>query len=262
MIGLFLGETDFPKLIINKLKKKKIDYLIIDLTKRNIFRKDQNSHHISIGQFGKILTLLSLKKCKKVIFAGKIDKPQISRLKLDAKGIYYIPRIIKAAKKGDAAMLKELIKILSENRVKIISSNFFNPELTLKKGVYSKIKPNKKDEKNIKTGIKILKKTNSLDHVQAVIVTNNSVFKENKNGTKILIKSVKKNQNQTGVLIKFPKKKQDLRVDLPTVGLNTLKDLKKKNLKGLVVKADKNIFLNKYDCIKFVDKNNMFLVSK
>ena len=145
MIGLFLGETDFPKLIIKKLKKKKIKYLIIDLTKKKIFKNDPNSYHISIGQFGKILNLLNNKKCKKVIFAGKIDKPQINKLKLDLKGIYYIARIIKAAKKGDAAILKELIKILLENKIKVISSISFNPELTLKKGIYSKIKPNKDD---------------------------------------------------------------------------------------------------------------------
>ena len=262
MIGLFLGETDFPKLIINKLKKKKINYLIIDLTKRNIFKKDQNSHHISIGQFGKILKLLSLKKCKKVIFAGKIDKPQISRLKLDAKGIYYIPRIIKAAKKGDAAILKELIKILHENSIKIISSNFFNAELTLKKGIYSKLRPNRNDLIYIKKGIKILQNTNSYDHVQAVIIGKNITVKEKKYGTQNLIRSIKKNKRQNGILIKFPKKKQDLRVDLPTIGINTCKDLKSKNLKGIVVKANKNIILDKNKCIKFINKNKMFLVAK
>ena len=93
-----------------------------------------------------------------MIFAGKIDKPQISKLKLDLKGIYYIARIIKAAKKGDAAILKELIKILLENKIRVISSISFNPELTLKKGIYSKIKPNKDDALYIKKGIKILKK--------------------------------------------------------------------------------------------------------
>ena len=61
------------------------------------------------------------------------------------KGIYYIPRIIKASKLGDAAILKELIKILAENKIKVIKSNFFNPELTLSKGNFSKIKPNKFD---------------------------------------------------------------------------------------------------------------------
>ena len=262
MIGLFLGETDFPKLIIKKLKKKKINYLIIDLTKRNIFKKDQNSHHISIGQFGKILTLLSSKKCKKAIFAGKIDKPQISRLKLDAKGLYYIPRIVKAARKGDAAILKELIKILQENSIKIISSNFFNPELTLKKGIYSKLKPNIDDLKYIKKGINILKNTNSYDHVQAVIVGKNVTVKENKYGTQKLIRLVKKNKKRNGILIKFPKNKQDLRVDLPTIGINTCKDLRSKNIKGIVVKANKNIIIDRNKCIKFVNKNKMFLVAK
>ena len=134
MIGLFLGSTDFPKKIVDKIKKTNKKYFIIDLTRDNSFKKNKNSYHVSIGKFGKILQLIKEKKCKKVLFAGKIDKPKISNLKLDFKGVYYIPRIIKASKLGDAAILKELIKILKENKIKVIKSNFFNPELTLKKG--------------------------------------------------------------------------------------------------------------------------------
>ena len=115
MIGLFLGENQLPLEILNKIKKNKIKYFIIDLTKNNRFKKDKNSFFINIGKFGKILELIKSKNCKKVLFAGNIIKPTISKLKLDFKGIYYIPRIIKAAKLGDAAILKELIKILSEN---------------------------------------------------------------------------------------------------------------------------------------------------
>ena len=58
MIGLFFGETVFPKLIIQSLKKKKFKYLIIDLSKNNIFKKNSNSYRVSIGQFGKILKIL------------------------------------------------------------------------------------------------------------------------------------------------------------------------------------------------------------
>ena len=262
MIGLFFGETIFPKLILKNLKKKGLKYLIIDLSKNNIFKKNPNSYRMSIGQFGKILKVLNQKKCKKVIFAGKIKKPKFSELKLDATGIFYMPRIIKAAKKGDAAILKELIKILSENKIRVISSISFNPELTLKKGIYSKIKPNKDDVLYIKKGIKILKKTGSYDHVQAVIVRKNDIIKETRSGTRNLIKSIKKNRSQNGVLIKFPKTKQDLRVDLPTIGINTFKDIKLKNLKGIVVKGNQNIILDRKDCFKFIDKNKMFLIAK
>ena len=143
MIGLFLGNKKLPLEILKKIKQKKIKYFIIDLTKNNKFKNDKNCYFINIGKFGKILKLIKEKKSKKVLFAGKIDKPKISSLKLDLKGMYYIPRIIKASKLGDAAILKELIKILAEHKIKVIKLNFFNPELTISKGNYTKVKPNK-----------------------------------------------------------------------------------------------------------------------
>ena len=262
MIGLFFGETIFPKLILRNLKKKKLKNFIIDLSKNNIFKKYHNSYRVSIGQFGKILKILREKKCKKVIFAGKINKPKFSKLKLDVTGIYYIPRIIKAAKKGDAAILKELIKILSIEKIKVISSIYFNPELALPRGNYSKLRPNREDLIDIKNGIKALKNSNAYDHVQAVIVRNNNLLKETSKGTKKMIQSIKQTKNKNGVLIKFPKKKQDLRADLPTIGIDTFKDCKKAGLKGIVLKAKKNIFLERKKCINFANKNKMFIVIK
>ena len=140
MIGLIFGETNFPIKILKKIKKKRLKYLIIDLSKSNKFKKDKNSYNVSIGQFGTIINILKQNKCKKVLFAGKIVKPNFSKIKLDLKGIYYMPRIIKSSKFGDAAILKEIIKILNQQTIKTISSISFNPELSLKRGKYSKIK--------------------------------------------------------------------------------------------------------------------------
>ncbi len=78
MIGLFLGEKDLPIQILKKIKKKKLNYFIIDLTKNNKFKKNKNSFFINIGKFGEILKLIKSKKCRKVIFAGNIIKPKIS----------------------------------------------------------------------------------------------------------------------------------------------------------------------------------------
>ena len=260
MIGLFFGDTEFPKQILKKIKQRGLKYFIIDLSTKNLFKKDLYSNFISIGQFGKILKLIEDNKCKKVLFAGRIDKPKFSSLKLDFKGIYYIPRIVKASKLGDAAILKELIKILKEKNIKVIKSNFYNPELTLKKGNYSKIKPNNKDLVEIKKGIISLSKLSAYNHTQALVFRNNAVvIKENSKGTKRMLRSLNKTKINQGILIKFPKKKQDLRVDLPTIGLDTLIDCKKVNLKGIVLKANQNIFLNKDKCINFANKNNMFI---
>ena len=69
-------------------------------------------------------------------------------------------------------------------------------------------------------------------------------------------------KNSGGILIKYPKKRQDLRIDLPTIGLQTLKDCKKNGLKGIVLKSKKNIFLDKIKCIKFANKNKIFISIK
>ncbi len=262
MIGLFLGEKDLPNEIVKKIERKKIKYFIIDLTKNNKFKKNKNSFFINIGKFGEILKLIKSKNCKKVIFAGNIIKPKLSKLKLDIRGLFYIPRIVKASKLGDAAILKVLIKILLENKIKVIKLNTFNPELTLKKGVYTKIKPNLLEKEDISKGIRTLKKINSYNHTQAVIIRNNKVIsRESRKGTKEMIKSVPKSIIKKGILIKMPKAKQDLRVDLPTIGIDTFKDCNKVGIKGIVVKSNQNIILNKEVCIKYANQNKLFLIS-
>jgi len=264
MLGLIFGETNFPLEILKKVKKKHIKYLIIDLTKKKNFKKDKNSYAVSIGQFGKIIKIFKKNKCKKVLFAGKVKKPNFSKLRLDFKGIYYIPRIIKSSKLGDAAILKEIIKILKQERIRTISSLTFNPELALKKGTYSKVKPNLEDNKDIKKAISTLSKLGKYTFSQGTVVRDNKVVAIEGNGgtERMLKKSRSKTQRNKGVLVKFPKKKQDLRIDLPTVGLKTLVQCKAAGLKGIVLKAKQHVFLEKNKCINFANKNKMFLTVK
>jgi len=264
MLGLIFGETNFPLEILKKIKKKHIKYLIIDLTKKKNFKKDKNSYAVSIGQFGKIIKIFKKNKCRKVLFAGKVKKPNFSKIRLDFKGIYYIPRIVRSSRLGEAAILREIIKILKQERIITLSSLTYNPELTLKKGTYSKIKPNKEDNLDIKKAISTLGKLGKYTFSQGTVVRNNKVVViERKGGTERMLKINRtKTRRNKGVLVKFPKKKQDLRIDLPTVGLETLVQCKAAGLKGIVLKAKQHVFLEKNKCINFANKNKMFLTVK
>ena len=264
MIGLIFGDTNFPVEILKKIRKKRLNYLIIDLTKSKKFKKDRNSYSVSIGQFGKIIKILKKNNCKKVLFAGKVNKPQLSKLKLDLKGIFYIPKIIKGSKLGDAAVIKEIINILKIENIKVINSLFYNPELSLKKGIYSKLKPNYKDKNDIRVAIATLSKLNKYNFSQGVIVRKKKVIQiEGKGGTERMLKKCNALKTlKCGVLVKFPKKKQDIRIDLPTVGLKTLIQCKKAGIKGLVLKEKRHVFLEKKKCIRFANKNGMFLLIK
>jgi len=264
MIGLIFGETNFPIQILKRIKRRNLKYLIVDLTKRRKFKKDRYSHTVSIGQFGKIIKIFKENKCRKVLFAGKVKKPNFSKLRLDFKGIYYIPRIIRSSKLGDAAILKEIIKILKQEKIRTISSLTFNPELTLKKGSYTKTKPNRGDEADIKKASITLSRLGKYNFSQGTVVRNGKVVAiEGKGGTeKMLRKCKSKKFKNKGVLVKFPKKKQDLRVDLPTVGLKTLTQCKSAGLKGIVLKSRQNVFLEQKKCISFANKNKMFITVK
>ena len=262
MIGLIFGETDFPKYIYRKIKNKK-KYTIIDLTNKNFFKKDKNSHKVSIGQFGKMISILKGKNCKKVLFAGKVSKPKFSKIKLDFKGVYYISKIIKKSKIGDAAILKEIINIFKREGIKTISSTYFTPELNLSRGNYTNYRPDNDDKRNIKNAIKFLNKSKPYSYVQAAVGRNNLVILEKRKGTQDMLKNIKKQNNKNnGVLVKFPKKKQDKRIDIPTVGLHTLKQCKSAGLKGIVLKHNNNIFLDKNEAINFANKNKMFILVK
>ena len=169
-----------------------------------------------------------------------------------------MPSVIRAAKIGDAAIIKSIIKILENEEIKVISSIFFNPELSLKNGNFSKSKPDKQDLVSIKKAKAYFNKTKSLDHVQALVVKEGKILaKEGREGTKKMLSKLKKNSE--GILIKLPKKKQDLRMDLPTIGLQTFIDIKKHGLRGVVLQSKKNIFLDKGECIKFANKNKIFI---
>ena len=86
--------------------------------------------------------------------------------------------------------------------IKVISSIYFNQELSLKKGNYTKTKPNKFDNNSIKKAKNYFKNINSLDHIQALVVVGEKIIaKEGRQGTKKMLSKVKKNSK--GILIKL-----------------------------------------------------------
>jgi len=270
MIGLVLGDTQIGVLIINKLRSLKINYTIIDISKKKIFKKNKNSHALSIGQLGKAIKILKRDNCKKVIFAGRVIRPSFVNTKFDLKALYYLPKIIKGSRKGDAYIIKEIIKIFNKEKLKVISQIYFNPELSLRNGTYTKQKVDLLSKKNIILGKRVISDLKDNNVGQAVVVSNNRIIAvEDQKGTDLMLtraekilKSLNKKNKREGILLKFPKTNQDLRIDLPTVGIKTVVKCAKIGLKGIVLKSKKNIFLEKDKCLDFADKNKMFIYIK
>ena len=129
MIGLVLGDTYIGNLIIKKLRFLKKDFIIIDISKKKLFKKQKNSFPLSIGQLGKCISILKNKSCNKVLFAGRVERPNFYKVKFDFKALYHLAKIIKETKKGDAYVINFITKLFEKEGFKIVNQTFFNPEL-------------------------------------------------------------------------------------------------------------------------------------
>ena len=267
MIGLIVGESSLPNFIINKLLKKKVEFLILDLTKSNIYKKYKNSYSLKITELGKALSILKKSNCKNIIFVGKVKRPEVSLLKFDRKALFYLPRLFVAFKKGDGNILKEIIKIFKENKINVINSMKFTPELVFKDKSINNVKIKNTDKSSIIKGVGIIKSLSKFDVGQSVVINNGYVLAiEGPEGTDEVIKrslilSKKYKLKDKSILVKFPKANQDLRVDLPTIGLDTIKNCIEANIKGIAVKRSQNIILDKDKIVNLTKKNNFFIIS-
>ena len=267
MLGLIVGESSLPRFVINKLLKKNVEFLILDLTKSNIYKKFKNSYSLKITELGKAMSILKKNNCKNIIFIGKVKRPEISLLKFDRKTLFYLPRLFSAFKNGDGNILNEVIKIFKENKIKVLNSMKFTPELIFRDGSINKVKINNTDKNSVTKGVSIIKSLSKFDIGQSVVINNGYVLAiEGPEGTDETIRrsshlSKKYNLKNKSILIKFPKAKQDLRVDLPTIGLDTVKNCIKANIKGIAVKRSQNIILDKDKIINLTKKNNFFIIS-
>ena len=170
MLGLIVGESDLPRFLINKLLKKNLEFIILDLTKSNIYKKYKNSYSLKITELGKAISILKKNNCKNIIFIGKVKRPEISLLKFDKKALFYLPRLFSAFKKGDGNILKEIIKIFKEHKINVVNSMKFTPELIFKDRTINNLKIKNTDKKSIIKGVSIIKSLSKFDIGQSVII--------------------------------------------------------------------------------------------
>jgi len=264
MIGVIAGEGSLPKVLINFFLLKKVNFLVINLAKKKL--KKKNFFNFKITQLSEIIETLKKNNCNKIVLAGKVTRPRIQDLKIDLTTLSIVPKIIKSFRKGDSFALDVIIDHFKKMNIQVVSCTKYLPELgaeNLKK--FFQISAN--DKKDIEKGKSVLNYINNkYDVGQSIIINNGYIIGiEAAEGTDEMIlksKSILKkiNKDKTGgVLVKIPKKIQDLRVDLPTIGYNTIRNCIKIGLRGIALKKDQNIFLDQEKSLNLIKRNNFFI---
>ena len=261
-IIFIFGHGNLPKLILKKIACFNFEFKILFIGE-NKLHKSLTSKTVRLG---KIVT--ELKKLKKlgfsqILMAGSINRPRIYDINPDLNSLKLLPKFTKVLfEGGDNKLLKFVVKELENLGFKILYIHKTFPDLFLGLGNQTKIKVSNSLLKDIQKGAMILHNNSKYDIGQSILIQEGNVIGiEAIQGTDNLIKQslpymqkVKK-----GVLIKLIKVNQDLRADLPTIGLKTLKNCLKSGVVGIAYSANKTIFLDKEKILSFCIKNKFFL---
>ncbi len=95
----------------------------------------------AIGEVGKTLKFLRAHDCSEVLLAGRVARPRFAELKVDAKGLLLLPKVIVAARKGDDALLRALIAFFDAEGFRTVGVEQAAPELLAREGVMGRISP-------------------------------------------------------------------------------------------------------------------------
>ena len=258
MIGIFCGKGEYPRIIIDSCERQKLDFCLIFIGDhdRTLFYPDVPKVVIKLGQVGKILQFLKINNVKKVVFAGHVKRPKLSDLSLDLEGFRSLIKLWKVLFcAGDDALLRAIADIFEEKGIELISGTDFVKEAFLPEGVFSKRKPTEEEQSEIELGIRESQMLGIKDIGQSIVVSGDTVIaREDRSGTDALI-----DRCFGGILVKTSKPQQDLRMDLPVIGVQTIENLYNHDFRGIVIEADKTIVLDKNEVLKKVDEYGLFL---
>lgn len=209
---------------------------------------------IKYTQVGKLLSFLKSNNADSIVFAGRVRRPVLSSLVPDRKGVLFLLKVLIMKNRGDDNLLSAVGRYFANQGVELLSIKDICPDLFLATLPYPK-----RFEGSIKIGTQLLRDISSYDIAQSLVVNGRRVIAiEGFDGTDALIKRCKPTEGS--ILIKLPKVTQSKMFDLPTIGLDTLQNMRDNNFIGIVI-SPLTIVLQKEAVFEFAKDSKIFISS-
>ena len=224
---------------------------------------------VFIGEPGHALKALKNAGAQDILLAGKVERPKFSELKLDAKGVMILPRVIAAARKGDDALLRMLVEVFESEGFRAVSVAEAAPGLVAEEGKLGKLAPNDDQIADIAQAFAIVRALGALDVGQAAVVCEGlALAVEAAEGTDAMVARVgnlRDNLRGTpdkkrGVLVKALKPTQDRKSDLPVIGVETVTRAHAVGLAGIALEAGAALIVDKPAVAAEADRLGLFVI--
>ena len=262
-IGIIAGGGQFPLLVADAAREQGFRVVALahrDETDPALSERVDEIVWIKLGQLGRLINTFKKNGVKKALMAGTITKRKMfENVMPDLKGIAVMSKL---AVFHDDDILKAVAAELDRVGVEIVSSTAYLPDLIAPEGCLTRRKPTREEERDIQIGWKVAKELGRLDTGQCVVVRKKTILAlEAIEGTDATILRGGTLAGEKAVVVKTSKPHQDLRFDVPAVGLGTIEAMVKVKGSVLAVEAERTLIFDKARTVSEADLHKISIVS-
>lgn len=263
-IAIVAGALDLPLLTRDALRRAGWDTFVIGL--KNFYDPRLNPDMvIRLGGAGAAIRAARRRGIKNVTFVGAIGHPNLSDLRPDLWTLFALFKIIKH-QRGYNSMAVAVSNVMESAGFKVVAAQDLAPELTFESaGVLTRKKPTRADAQNIQRAIEVSHTIGVEDIGASVVVDKQVIAVEAAEGTARMLERVvemRKNRKKNGgVFAKMTKPGQDLRIDIPAIGVDTVNAVADAKLNGIIVNTKTCFVVHKDKVLETANKRGIFIMA-
>ncbi len=263
MIGLIAGGGKLPVIFAEKAAAKGEELVIVGINglADPVLKKFTSQYFEgNIFRLGKIIRTFKRAGVKKAAMLGRLEKVDFfTSFRPDFKTL----RLVLSARDWrDTSLLKAMIGGFKREGIKIIPINSFLRELIAEKGVYTKRVPSASEMADIKFGFPIARKVTDLDIGQTVVVKNKCVLAvEAVERTNAALLRGGKLGGKNSVAIKTARTRQDMRMDVPGIGVETIRTMISAKITCLAIEAGKMLIVDLPATVKLAEQHGISIIA-
>ncbi len=263
-IGLIAGSGQFPLLFVEGAREAGYHVTVVGFdaeTDPALEQVADDFHWLKLGQLNKLIQTFKRAGVTRVAMAGAITKTKLyAKIRPDWRAFKLLHQL---RSKKDDMLLRTVAQELENEGIRIEPSTLFLPGLLAPEGIFTRRRPTGGEWRDIEFGWEMAKAVGRLDIGQCVVVKHQAVLAvEGIDGTDATIERGGTLCGKGAVVVKVSKPTQDLRFDVPAIGIRTIATMRSVKARVLVIEAGKTLFFDRQQVIKQADEAGITIVAK
>jgi DUF1009 family protein len=269
-LAILCGSGNFPIEVATEVRRTGRALFLIGIVGSTDAAIEAFPHvWLRLGEVGKLFAALKERNIGEMVMIGSMVRPEFADLRLDWGAVKRAAELAQLFRRGDNGLLVGLAAIFEREGVGIVGAHEVAPRLAAPQALLGAWPVSPDDRADIALGARLLEALSEFDAGQsAVVATGRALAVEAAEGTDATLARVAelrssgrlRHKGLAGVLVKAPKRGQDLRLDMPAVGPQTIEAAAKAQLRGVALAAGRVLVLERERCARVADAAGLFLL--